>query len=592
MAPQELMVYVMLASVLVLFVWGRWRYDLVALGALLAATMLGLIPMDQAFEGFGHPAVITVASVLVVSKGLMNSGLVDVMVKWMNQGGDHPRRQLTVLVLGVTFFSGFMNNIGALALFMPVAIQMARKNERSPSLFLMPLAFGSLLGGLMTQVGTPPNIIISAIRQDGSSGAPFRMFDFFPVGAAVALTGVLFIVLFSWILIPMRKGKLSREELFEIKDYITELVVPEDSKSIGKRLYEIEMAIEGDVLVAGHVRSDQKLTAPSAYRMVQEGDRLIVKAGAEELQKLMESTGLVLAATQDLTEADLSSDNIVVMEAIVQPQGSIVNRSAKRLNLRSRYGVNLLGVSREGGRLHQSPESIHLRAGDVLLLQGGEETLYEVLPLLGCLPLAERGLRLGKSNRIFLALSIFLSAILSAALGWLPVQIAFALAGLLLVLTNYISLKEIYDSIDWPVIILLGAMIPVSQTLETSGAADTMAHCILNIAGSQPIWVLLGLLMLATMLLSNVVNNAAAVLIMAPIAIRIALESSLNQDTFLMATAIGASCAFLTPIGHQSNTLVMGPGGYRFGDYWRLGLPLQILVLLVSLPVILAVWPV
>lgn len=592
MFSQEILVYLILISVLALFVWGRWRYDLVALGALLATTLLGLVPMDKAFEGFGHPSVITVAAVLVVSKGLMNSGLVDVMVHWVSRGGDHPRRQLAALVIGVTFFSGFMNNIGALALFMPVAIQMARKSERSPSMFLMPLAFGSLLGGLMTQVGTPPNIIISAIRKESSIGVPFRMFDFFPVGAAVALAGIVFIILFAWVLMPQRQGRVSREELFEIKDYITELVVPEGSKISGKRLYEIEMAIDGDVLVAGHVNKDQRFTAPSAYRTVQDGDRLIIKAGAEELHKLLEATGLELAASQALTEADLSSDDVVVMEAIVQPQGTIVNRSAKRLNLRSRYGVNLLGVAREGGRLHQSPESIHLRAGDVLLLQGSEETLYEVLPVLGCLPLAERGLRLGKTNRLYLALIIFVSAIIAAALGWFPVQIAFAWAALFLVLARYVSLKEIYESIDWPIIVLLGAMIPVSQTLETSGAADTIAGNILQISGSQPAWVLVGLLMIAAMLLSNIVNNAAAVLIMAPIALRVAEELGVNQDPFLMAVALGASCAFLTPIGHQSSTLVMGPGGYRFGDYWRLGLPLQIVVLAVGLPLLLRVWPI
>jgi len=591
MPIEQIIVFAVLALVLVLFIWGKWRYDLVALFALLVVTITGLIPAADAFAGFGHPAVITVAAVLVVSRALFNSGMVDYIVRFMARAGDNPVVQLTVLVLAVTVCSGFMNNIGALALFMPVAIRMARKNEVSPSLFLMPLAFGSLLGGLMTQVGTPPNIIISVFREETAAAAPFRMFDFTPVGAGVALIGVLFIILIGWRLIPLRKGQLSREELFDIEGYITEVFVPKKSALTGKRLRDLENATEGDVTVVGHVRNGQKFAAPSPYRTFQEGDTLVVRANAEDLQELLDKTGLELEESHKTSEEILSSDEIAVMEATITKNSVMEGRTARTLNLRSRYGVNLIGLARQGGRLRSKPDSIAFRVGDVLLLQGPMEILQEVLPTLGLLPLVERGLRVGQPRRVVLGIVIFAAALILAALGFLPIQVAFTGAALAMVLAGFLSLREIYESVDWPVIVLLGAMIPVSGALEITGGARLIADGILNVAGGAAPWVTLTLVLVGTMFLSDLVNNAAAAVLMAPIAISIALGMGVSTDPFLMSVAIGASCAFLTPIGHQSNTLVMGPGGYKFGDYWRMGLPLEVIIVLVAIPLIILVWP-
>jgi di/tricarboxylate transporter len=591
MPGDQLIVFATLALVLVLFIWGRWRYDLVALFALIVVSVAGLIPAADAFAGFGHPAVITVAAVLVVSRALFNSGMVDYLVRFMSRAGDNQLVQLTVLVIAVTVCSGFMNNIGALALFMPVAIRMARKNDLSPSLFLMPLAFGSLLGGLITQVGTPPNIIISTFREGTPIGEPFRMFDFTPVGAGVALAGVLFILLIGWRLIPQRKGKLSRSELFEIDDYITEILVPEKSALTGKRLRDLEEITEGDIVVVGHVRDGQKFPAPSPRRTFKEGDILIIRAGAEDLQELLDATGLELEESNKSGEEALSSDEVTVMEATITKNSVLEGRSARSSNLRSRYGVNLLGLSRQGGRLRAKPDSIKLRVGDVLLLQGPVKILEDVLPTLGLLPLVERGLRVGQPRRVFLGLAIFITALSLAALGLLPIQIAFTGAALVMVLAGLLSLREIYESIDWPVIVLLGAMIPVSLALESSGGAQLIADGILNIAGSAAPWVTLTVVLVGTMFLSDLVNNAAAAVLMAPISLSIAAGLGASADPFLMSVAIGASCAFLTPIGHQSNTLVMGPGGYRFSDYWRMGLPLEIIIVLVAIPLIMIFWP-
>jgi di/tricarboxylate transporter len=591
MPSEQIIVFAVLALVLVLFIWGKWRYDLVALFALLVVTITGLIPAADAFTGFGHPAVITVAAVLVVSRALFNSGMVDYIVRFLSRAGDNPVVQLTVLVLAVTACSGFMNNIGALALFMPVAIRMARKNEVSPSLFLMPLAFGSLLGGLITQVGTPPNIIISIFREETAAAVPFRMFDFAPVGAGVALAGVLFIILIGWRLIPRRKGQLSREELFQIEDYITEVLVPKKSALTGKRLRDLENSTDGDIIVVSHVRDGQKFAAPSPYRTFKEGDALIIKANTEDLQELLDTTGLKLEESHKTSEEILSSDEIALMEATITKNSVMEGRTARTLNLRSRYGVNLLGLARQGGRLRNKPDSIKFRVGDVLLLQGPTEILQDVLPALGLLPLVERGLKVGQPRRVFLGIIIFASAIVLAALGLLPIQVAFTAAALVMVIAGFLSLREIYESVDWPVIVLLGAMIPVSQALEKTGGAQMIAGSILNVAGGAAPWITLTLVLVGTMFLSDLVNNAAAAVLMAPIAISIAVGMGVSTDPFLMSVAIGASCAFLTPIGHQSNTLVMGPGGYKFGDYWRMGLPLEVIIVLVAIPLIMLVWP-
>ncbi len=591
MQTDQAIVFASLALVLVLFIWGRWRYDLVALFALLVVTISGLVPASDAFLGFGHPAVITVAAVLILSRALFNSGMVDYIVRLMSKVGENPITQLVVLVTSVTICSGFMNNIGALALFMPVAIRMARKNNVSPSLYLMPLAFGSLLGGLVTQVGTPPNIIISIFRAETAAGEPFRMFDFAPVGAGIALAGVIFIVLIGWRLLPKRKGQLSREEIFEIEDYITAVKVPKKSALTGKRIKDLEDATDGDITVVGHQREGQKYPAPSRQRTFKEDDTLIIKANAEDLKELLDTTGLKLAESGKTGEEELSSDEITIMEATITRDSVMEGRTAKTLNLRSRYGVNLIGLARQGGRLRSNPDNISFRVGDVLLLQGPSEILQEVLPTLGLLPLVERGLRIGKPPRVAFAVAIFAAALSLAATGVLSIQIAFTAAALLMVLTGFLSLSEIYDSVDWPVIVLLGAMIPVSQALETTGGARLIASGILDISGSAAPFITLTVVLVGTMFLSDLVNNAAAAVLMAPIAISVAAGMGASADPFLMSVAVGASCAFLTPIGHQSNTLVMGPGGYKFSDYWRMGLPLEIIIVLVGIPLIMFIWP-
>ena len=589
MTTDQTLVLVVLAGALVLFMHGRLRYDVIALLALIATGVLGLVPPDRLFAGFGHPAVVTVAAILVITSALLNSGLVDLIASQLARIGGRQYVQLVALTALVTVFSGFMNNVGALAVVMPVAIQIARKHGLTISRLLMPLAFGSLLGGLITAIGTPANIIIATFRAD-AVGEPFSMFDFTPVGVGVALAGLMFIWVIGWRFLPDRPNQGTREELFEIEDYLSELRVPPESAWSGRILREIETSVDADITVVGLVRGEHRLPAPSAYETIRDNDILIVESDAEGLKLLKDKTGFLLEGGEEPARRLVVSDEIVIAEAIVGAESLLVGRSVADLMLRKRYGLNLLAIARQGERLGMRLHQIALRAGDVLLLQGQADAMPDLFERFGWLPLAERKLRIGNPRRIALALSIFGGAILLAATGVLRIELAFTGAVVAMILTKLITLREIYQSVEWPVIILLGAMIPLGDALELTGAAERIAGTLLMFDGLSPV-IALVLLMVVTMTLSDVINNAATAVLMAPIAVTLAMQFDVSTDPFLMCVAVGSSAAFLTPIGHQSNTLVMGPGGYRFGDYWRLGLPLSVVYLAAAVPLILHFFP-
>jgi di/tricarboxylate transporter len=592
MTTDQALVFAILTATLIFFVWGKFRYDLVAIAALLLVSVTGLVPENQVFSGFGHPAVITVAAVLVLSRGLFNAGAVDLLSRHMAKVGSNPTAQVTALAAIVVVCSSVMNNVGALALLMPVAIWMSRQSGRSPSLLLMPLAFGSLMGGLVTLIGTPPNIIIALYRVE--TGLPaFGMFDFAPVGIGVALAGLVFISLFGWRLTPQRETRSSSEGLFEIEDYITEVIVPEGSKFVGQTIFHLTRAMEKETeaMVVSLSRGDVHKPVPSWYEIIEAGDVLMVEAAPDDLKALMDTLGLELAECKGDCRATLGSKDIRLMEAVITTESTLPGKTSGGLYLRRFYGVNLLAIARRGRRITRPLSETQFMAGDILLFQGTDESLEKVVKAFKCLPLAEREIRIGQPKNVMLSVGIFGSAMILSATGVLPLQVAFTAAAVIMVLTGVVPLGEIYDHIDWPVIVLLGAMFPLGHALEASGGAQLIAEKLLVMSGFFPIWGTLAVLLAGTMLLSNVVNNAAAAVLMAPISVTLAREMGFSPDPFLMAVAVGASCAFLTPVGHQSNALVMEPGGYEFGDYWRLGLPLSILVTLVAIPLILIFWP-
>ncbi|WP_447528734.1 SLC13 family permease [Vreelandella sp. TE19] len=606
LAPSTL-IFIILALTLAAFIWGRFRYDLVALTALLSSVMVGLVPADAAFSGFGHPAVITVAAVLVLSRGFERSGVVDIIAHQVMKAGERLMLQLLVLVGTVVVLSGIMNNVGALALLLPVAMRLAREHNTSPSLLLMPLAFGSLLGGLTTLIGTPPNIIIAAYRGN-ITGENFSMFSFSPVGVAVALAGLAFIVLLGWRFTPKRNSQAGSADMFDTANYLVELKVAEESKANGLTLQQLRDELDETIPVLAVVRDDSRLAGYSFHGVLKQGDILLLEAGPDELQLLEDKVGLSAVAEldQDAPEGQKSqgeeesdpqddepvdTEGLQLVEAVVRNDSMMINRSVRQLRLNHQFGLHLVAVARDGGRLKQRLRDIRFQTGDVLLLQGSEKEIGYSLSTLGCLPLANRELHLGQPRKLAVSLGIFALAIVAMLFDLLPAAVAMSSAALVSLLIGVLPLREGYQAIDGPVIVLLAAMLPVGEALETSGGADIIANALLYFGADWPVVISLVGLFILCMLLSNIVNNAAAALLMAPIAVSLANGFDVSLEPFLMAVAVSASCAFLTPIGHQSNTLVLGPGGYRFSDYWKLGLPLSIVVMATAIPVILLVWP-
>ena len=591
MTTNQTVAFAILGVALVLFVWGRWRYDLVAIAALLAVVLTGLVPAEEAFFGFAHPAVVTVAAVLVISRALRNAGIIDLAVQLLAPLRGNATGQLAAQSSLVAILSGFMNNVGAMALMLPVALRTAYRDGYAPALVLMPLAFASLLGGLVTMIGTPPNIIIATFRAE-RMGEPFAMFDFAPVGLVVAVAGILFTSLIGWRLIPSeRRGQVAPESLFKIEDYVAEARVTEDSAALDQRISELEALADHEVTTVGIIRNERRHLIPSGYERVRAGDVLILEGDPTALKTIVDLAELTLVGSEKPPVDDLRSDEVGIVEAVVNQGAAIVGRSPRSIRLRTLHGVNLLALARHGKPERRRLGDIRFQVGDVVLLQGITEDFPDILQKLDCLPLAERNLRIGQPQRLALAGSIFGLSIVAALIGLVPIHIAFLTAVVGLVLSKVVSLGEAYDAIDWPIIVLLGAMIPVGAALELTGGAALVANTIVaSTAGLAPAWVLL-ILFVGTMFVSDVINNNATAVLMAPVAINTAEQLGVQVDPFMMAVALGASCAFLTPIGHQSNTLVMAPGGYRFADYWRMGLPLELLITIVGVPMILLVWP-
>ena len=590
MTVPQIAVLSLLCVTMGLFIWGRLRFDIVALGSLLAAVLLGLVPADSAFSGFGHPAVITVAAVLVLSQALSTSGALDALVDRLAKTGDSTVVHVAILCGVGVVFSAFMNNVGALALLMPVAIQTAQRSGYSPSAMLMPLAFATILGGLITLIGTPPNIIIASYRLE-ATGSGFGMFDFTPVGGALALAGLLFITLFGWRLIPTdRKGAATPDAVFDIGGYVTEVRVPDGAPSLGQTVGDLVDQLGDEVEIIGLVRGKLRNFGWTRMLEVQAGDILILQADAKSIAQRITKAGLELVADTTRYGEDLRADDIQLMEAVVMPGSAVEGRTTAALKLRSRRGVNLIAVARSGEPIHERLSRIRLQAGDVLLLQGPAERLPEAIVAMECMPIADRKLTLGQ-KKAWLPLGAFALGVLATATGVLPPQIALTLAVVALLVVKALPLREVYRSVDWPVIVLLGAMIPVGEALRTSGATELIADWLIGMADGGVGWLPILMLMTVTMVVTAVMNNAATAVVMGPIALGLATQLGVSPDPFLMAVAIGSSSSFVTPIGHQNNTLVMGPGGYQFYDYVRVGLPLQVLLLVIGVPLILTVWP-
>nr|CAD6407671.1 SLC13 family permease [Rhizobium sp. Q54] len=589
MSTDQILAFTVIGVMMAVFIWDRFRYDMVACCALVAAVAVGIVPVEEAFSGFSDDIVIIVGSALVVSAAVARSGIVDIAIKKFFPNLNSVRTQLALLMIVVAVLSAFIKNIGALAIMMPVAFQFSRRSGVSPSKYLMPMAFSALLGGLMTQIGTSPNIVVSQLRAD-LTGTPFTMFDFTPVGSVLTLVGITFLLFFHWLVPSRTKQNNSIEDAVEIANYTSEATIPAQSAVVGKPLSELLKLGDGEVLATAVLRGTTRMS-PFPDLALREFDTLILEGRSAAIDRVVSNAKLQLSG-KPLKGKGQQRDDLVSVEAIISRESPLSGLSARELALSYTRGVNLLAVSRRGQRLSERLRDLTLVAGDVIVLQGNRNALPGVMQDFDLLPLAQREVMLGTQRRAFIPLVILAAAMIATAFGWAPVAVAFFAAALGMAIFRAIPLTDVYKAVDGPILVMLAALIPISDTLRTSGASELIAAWLGQMAGGLPAYAALGMILLTAMAVTPFLNNAATVLVMGPIAASFATALSYRPEAFLMAVAIGAGCDFLTPVGHQCNTLVMGPGGYKFSDYPRLGLPLSLIIVLVSVPVLLWVWPV
>ncbi len=589
MTQDQSLLFALFGIVFALLIWGRIRYDIVAFGALMVAVVAGLVPADRAFDGFGHPATLVVALVLVVSAGLVRSGAVLLITRNLIDSA-RPLGGHIALMGGVgAALSGFMNNVAALALLMPVDIATARKAGRAPGLSLMALSFATILGGMVTLIGTPPNIIIATVRED-ALGEAFTMFDFAPVGGVAALAGLAFVATVGWRLIPQRRD--AGREIREMEPYIAELTVPDDCPQIGKRLEELEPAAEkADVAILGLIRDGKRRYGTARNVTLRAGDALVLEAGPEALDEFRSALDLAFADEKHDALLRAEGDGLSLVEVVVPEGARIAGKTVQAVGLSWRRRTVLMGISRQGRRIRKEMRKTVIRPGDILLLLAPKDSAGEVVDWLGALPLADRGLTVTEDSKTWVAIGIFAVAVIAASVGWVYLPIALGCVVVAYALLRIVPPSELYTHIEWPVVVLLGSMIPLGAALDESGGTELIAGALVGLTAGWPAWAILTVLMVVTMTLSDVLNNTATAIVAAPVGIEMARSLGVSPDPFLMAVAVAASAAFLTPIGHKNNTLVLGPGGYQFGDYWRMGLPLEALIIAVTVPTILVVWP-
>ena len=631
MSTDQIVISLIIIITFGLFIWGRWRYDIISLLALFSLVFMDSIlggkssrlisDPGQAFMGFAHPAVITVAAVLVISRALRNSGVVDLMARYLRPLTHQQTTHITSLGGLIAILSAFMNNVGALALMLPVALKTAWEQKRSPSLLLMPIAFASILGGMITMIGTPPNIIIASMREqqqelllsiavsdkdsqaaaylkqmnmvpDTFEPAPFGLFDFTPVGGIIAILGVLFVALVGWRLVPRERGvQPSSGSLFSLEEYVTEIRFPEGSGLIGESVEAVNRVTGDKLTLLRYINRDGKVRPLNLNNRIEADDQFLTMADPADLKEMMDTYGLKLTKEMRYRIDSLKNEDTTFIEVLVSPESPLVGRGRSYLRRRTSNQLVLMAVARQDKPIHKRLGKVQFRVGDVLLLQGPKEVLHTNVTALDLLPLAEREIEVGVLSKVTYALLIFAAAILLSVLSIVPTTISFIGAILIYVFSGILPVRDLYKNIDWPIIILLGAMIPISSALQSTGTTTLIADQVTVMAQGLPTWFIIALIMIITMTLSDIINNAATALIMAPISVGMAISMGLNMDPFLMAVAVGASCAFLTPIGHQCNALILGPGGYRFSDYWRMGLPLEIIIVAAGTPLILHFWP-
>ena len=579
-----------LISLLGLFIWGKIRYDALAIGALFVLVVLEIIPANEAFAGFAHPAVVTVALVLVISQGLKNSGLTGLVGKVVGTRTFTEFQFLICLLLIAAILSSFINNIGALAILLPITLNICQKMEWHPSKFLMPLAFACILGGMNTAIGTPPNIIISEYKASISNdGFGFNFFDFSYVGIVITLISILFIALIGNKLIFLRNKISQNKNLIDLKGYLFEVSVNKNSSAIGMTLYAFKKQAGEDTEILGIVSDSGSVKKVQNNMRIKEDQILVIKTPPDDIGNILDIFNFSIP--KELHSFD--EEDLEEIEVMITPGSRLIGRKYDFFLKLAFEEMNLLGLWRKGSRYRTRLTRETFRAGNVLLVgvrDLAEEDVSNKIKHLGLMPLRQRELQtIPSRSRLLKGLVFFTLSIFLVSFNYLSAAAAFLLCVLVFARIKIID-SNFYREIDWPIIVMLAAMIPIGTALQTTGLSNLIAVSISHYAADLSLFWVLFTILIVTMATTDIINNAATAVIMAPISTGIAEELGHAIEPFLMVVAVGASCAFLTPIGHQCNTVVMGPGNYKFTDYWRMGLPMDILIILVSIPMILFVW--
>jgi di/tricarboxylate transporter len=579
--------FAIVGAAVALFASGRFRYDLISVGALLVGVLAGVVDEKRAFSGFSSDVVVIIAAALVVSAAISRSGVIEPFVAPLARRLQTPKTQVPFMAAATGVFAMINKNVGALAALMPLAIRLGRSECSSPSLLLMPMSFMALLGGLVTLVGTSTNIIVSQVRQN-TFGRPFEMFDFAPVGLGLTLVGFVF-VSFGWRLLPRdRAPRAQLQDTHVDVQYVTEASVPEGFPE-GQTIADLRLG-DRAVQLTGLIAPDgNRRPVDPSTRLVT--DMVLLLRGSDEaLGNLFQQVPLAQVRESEPLETGEPQEELRSIEAVVEPRSPLVGSSAAELALQRVYGAKLLALSRDGEPLRERLGEVRFRPGDMVVLQAGEGALAGLLRDLGLLPLAERPMTIGTRRQRYGPILILAAAIALVVADVLGVAVAFFAAAVLVVAIGSLSMREAYRALEPEVLVLIGALTPLSEAIKDNGGTALVAHALAStLGGASPIFVLGGLLV-AAMVCAPFLHNAPTVLILAPIGVGLARQLALNPDAVLMAVATGAGCDFLTPIGHQCNTLVRGPGGYRFGDYARLGFPLSLIVILLGTPLIAWVW--
>jgi len=584
----QLILSLVIVVLLAFFISGKYRYDFVSLSALAFLVLAGVIDISDAFTGLSHPAVITVGLVLLISKGLQDAGLAAVTGNFINKFKPSEIQFLFLIMFIAAILSSFINNIGAMALLLPITLATCQRMGWHAGKFLMPLAFASILGGMNTLIGTPPNIIIAEFKKD-FDGVAFSFFDFSYVGIVVSFLSIVLIGLISRFLVKQRKLSNSLSHLIDLDNYLFEFVVSDSSSAIGMTIAGFVKLAGKDTEILGIVNENGSVSKVRNNSKIRPNQHLVMKVAPDHAAFIQDNFGLE-KANDDL---DINEELVDEIEVVISPSSRLLGRKLNYFKKVAYEELVLLGMWRKGAKFRTSLAKQSFKIGDVLLLgirDPAEEDVIAKMNYLGLMPIQSRDIStLPSRSRFLKALIFFTSAVLLAAFNVINVITAF-----LVCVLGFVGIKilksNLYKHIEWPIVMMLAAMIPIGQALETTGITANVASQIISIAGNLDIFWILMIILIFTMLITDVINNAATAVIMAPFAANIATQLNAPIEPFLMVVAVGASCAFLTPIGHQCNTLVMGPGNYKFTDYWKLGLPLDILIVLASIPMILFVW--